>query len=228
MSLPLLNGMSRSKLLEIVGKTKFHFVKFAAGERIVNAGDPCTHLRFLLSGSVKSTTIYTNGSNGSSISVTQTMAAPSTLCIEHLFGPTTCYPCNVTTIENVNGLQISKADYIKLIANNQILNFNFLNALSALAQNKIENCAVYASGNINERIAYFIDTVTTKQSKDIIISPVNNSIADFFGCSESDFNASLVAFSALGLTNCSDSDITIRSRDEFLSLFRSMNKNKIS
>ncbi len=32
MSLPLLNGVSRTRILEIVGKTKFHFLKYLDGE----------------------------------------------------------------------------------------------------------------------------------------------------------------------------------------------------
>ena len=43
MELPLFKGVSRYKLSEIVGTTKFHFLKYLADETVVNAGDPCEH-----------------------------------------------------------------------------------------------------------------------------------------------------------------------------------------
>ena len=60
MSVPLLNGVSREKMLEITGKTKFHFVKYSAGEQIVSAGEQCSHIKLLISGSVTLTTEYFN------------------------------------------------------------------------------------------------------------------------------------------------------------------------
>lgn len=54
MELPLFKGVSRYKLSEIVGTTKFHFLKYLADETVVNAGDPCTHIVFIISGKAES------------------------------------------------------------------------------------------------------------------------------------------------------------------------------
>lgn len=217
MSLPLLNGMSRNKMLEIAGKTKFHFLKFEPNQKIITAGTPCTHLRFILSGSVVATTQYTSNI-GARIKVSQTIDAPTVLCLEHLFGPVTTYPCDITTIEKVNGLQITKSDYIKLISANQILNFNYLNALSTMAQNKMETIAVCSTINIQDRLAYFISMATKKQSRNIEISPVAGELSDFFCCTKDEFAYSLDALTTLGLANYSNSTLKIRSRDELLNI----------
>lgn len=218
MSLPLLNGMSRNKMLEIAGKTKFHFLKFEPNKQIITAGAPCTHLRFILSGSIICSTQYTGNSSDVTIKVSQTIDAPTVLCLEHLFGPVTTYPCDITTIDNANGLQITKSDYIKLISANQILNFNYLNALSTMAQNKLETIAICSTKNIQDKLAYFVSMATKKQSRNIEISSVTGELHDFFCCTKEEFESSLDALSTLGLINYSNSTLKICSRDEFLNI----------
>ena len=53
MELPLFKGVGFDKISEIIGTTKFHFLKYLEGETIVSAGDPCTHIRFVISGSAR-------------------------------------------------------------------------------------------------------------------------------------------------------------------------------
>ena len=54
MNLPLFRGVSRSRIAEVVGSAKFHFLKYPKGETVVRAGEECTHLAFVISGSVRS------------------------------------------------------------------------------------------------------------------------------------------------------------------------------
>ena len=53
MQLPLFQGVSRSKLLELVEKTRFHFLKYEEGEKVITRSESCSHLKFLLSGSLR-------------------------------------------------------------------------------------------------------------------------------------------------------------------------------
>ena len=107
MSIPLLTGVSKAKMLEISGKTKFHFVKFAKGEKLFSAGDPCTHINCILDGTVNTKTEFSNPMNGTSITLSQTFQAPTSLCIEYLFGTDTTFPCDATAIDNINVLKIN-------------------------------------------------------------------------------------------------------------------------
>ena len=50
MDLPLFQGVSREKLSELIEKTPFHFLKYADGEQIIASGEPCTHVKFIISG----------------------------------------------------------------------------------------------------------------------------------------------------------------------------------
>ena len=50
MALPLFSGVSYSKMSEVIGAIKFHFLKYLEGEQIVAAGEPCTHIKFIITG----------------------------------------------------------------------------------------------------------------------------------------------------------------------------------
>ena len=52
MELPLFKGVSHDKISELIETTKFHFLKYGNGETIIESGETCTHLRFLVSGSI--------------------------------------------------------------------------------------------------------------------------------------------------------------------------------
>ena len=145
MSVPLLNGVSREKMLEITGKTKFHFVKYAAGEKIASAGEQCSHIKLLVSGSVTLTTNYCNKRKNVSITVSQTLDAPAALAVEYLFGIATTYPCDITAITPVNVVQIEKFDYMKLISGNPILMLNYINF--ALVLRFLSNDEINLSGD---------------------------------------------------------------------------------
>ena len=49
MGLPLFRGVTRERMAETVGMAKFHFLKYLPGETVVTAGDPCTHIKFIIS-----------------------------------------------------------------------------------------------------------------------------------------------------------------------------------
>ena len=53
MDLPLFQGMSHEKVSELIEKTKFHFLKYKAGDCIISSGDDCGHVRFVVSGYVR-------------------------------------------------------------------------------------------------------------------------------------------------------------------------------
>ena len=48
--LPLFQGVTQERLRDVIEKIPFHFLKYRKGERILDSGDPCTHVRFVVSG----------------------------------------------------------------------------------------------------------------------------------------------------------------------------------
>ena len=53
LSLPLFLGMSRNDLHEAAGKARFDFQKIAEGQTIVEEGERCLSLYFLLTGDIQ-------------------------------------------------------------------------------------------------------------------------------------------------------------------------------
>ncbi len=156
MGLPLFKGVSRYKISEVVGMTKFHFLKYLEGETVVTAGDPCTHIIFIISGKLRVTIANSN----SRFKVSQTLEAPNVLAPEFLFGRAPFYPCTAVALEPVSILQISKTDYTKILNSDEIFLFNFLNILSRNAQKAVDGILAITTGSLEERIAFWIISLT--------------------------------------------------------------------
>ena len=75
LNLPLFAGVSRTKFSEIVGNTKFHFLKYMPGESMIKAGDVCTHVKFIISGAACISIANTNNR----FIVNQTLQAPAVI-----------------------------------------------------------------------------------------------------------------------------------------------------
>ena len=130
MGLPLFSGVTYEKMLEIIGNTKFHFLKFLGGETFIAEGEQCTHIKFIISGKVR----VSIANHDRRFTVSQTLTAPDVVAPEYIFGRSTVYPCSVVALEPTGVLQISKADYMKILNSDPIFLINYLNLLSMNAQ----------------------------------------------------------------------------------------------
>lgn len=81
MQLPLFQGVSTDKITALVEKLPFHFLKYRNAEQVLEAGDPCTHIKFIVSGKVRVEIPFTH----LKVSVLQTLASPHVLAAEYLF-----------------------------------------------------------------------------------------------------------------------------------------------
>ncbi len=214
MSLPLLNGVSRTRILEIVGKTKFHFLKYLDGEKIINAGDPCTHIKFILSGAVRSSV----SRNDQRFKVAQTLVAPSVIAPEFLFGKSPFYPATVTSIGSTGIMQIAKNDYLAMLTGDRVFMFNFLNMLSSSAQRSVEGILALTDGNLEERIAYWIVSLTQRDGKEIVMSCRQRDLYSLFGVQRSSLVAALQSLKDKDLIDFTQNEISVKSRSELLKL----------
>ena len=78
----LFQGMSLADLMQVAGHTKFGFSKLVSGKRLVREGDPCTHLIFLTSGTLRVDTL----SDDYTCRVSETVSAPYIIQPERIFG----------------------------------------------------------------------------------------------------------------------------------------------
>ncbi|MDE5646296.1 MAG: Crp/Fnr family transcriptional regulator [Muribaculaceae bacterium] len=221
LSLPLFAGTSRTKLEEIVGNTRFHFIKYTAGQPIINTGDSCSHVKFIISGSVR---ISISNANDR-FTVSQTLDAPEVIAPEYLFGRHTQYPCKATALTDTGIMQISKNDYTRLLKSDHVFMFNFLNMLSVKAQQAEEGIMSLNTGSLDERIAYWITSLTQGSAKDITLTARKRDLYSIFGMQRSSFFAALDRMKEAGMIDYDKNtdEIQVTSRKCLMNLLRQDN-----
>lgn len=217
LGLPLFKGVSCERISEIVGMAKFHFLKYLPGETIVSAGEPCTHIKFIISGQARFSVANSDGR----FKVSQTLDAPDVIAPEFLFGSATAYPCSGTAIEPTGILQISKADYLKILNIDQIFLFNYLNTLSMNAQKATQGILAVTTGNLEERIAFWIVALTQRRGHDIALTCRQRDLYSLFGVQRTSFLATLNSMRERGIITYDQNEIRINSRQELLEILNS-------
>lgn len=214
MELPLFKGVSFDRISEVVGMAKFHFLKYPEGDTIISAGQPCTHISFVISGKVRSTISSPDNRFG----VAQTLEAPDVIAPEFLFGKSTVYPCTVKALTPTGILQITKNDYLKILHTDQVFLFNFLNTLSMNAQKAVDGILALTDGSLEERIAFWIVALTQRSGKDVALTCRQRDLYSLFGVPRSSLVTALDNMKARGLIDYRPGEIRVNSRKDLLSI----------
>lgn len=217
MGLPLFSGVTYERMIEIIGNTKFHFLKYLADETFINEGDPCTHLKFIISGKVRASI----ANSDRKFVVSQTLEAPNVIAPEFVFGRSTLYPCTVTALEPTGVLQISKPDYMKILHSDPIFLINYLNILAMNAQKAVDGILSVATGSLEERIAFWIVALTQQGGKDIVMTCRQRDLYALFGVQRSSFIATLDGMKNRGLIDYSANEIKVHNRRDLIDILHS-------
>lgn len=214
MELPLFKGVSFDRISDIVGTTKFHFLKYTDRQPIVNAGDACTHIKFVISGAVRLTT----NNADARMRVCQTVKSPDVIAPDFLFGRFTHYPCSATAIGSAGILQIAKLDYLKILNSDDVFLINFLNTLSINAQKSVIGVLALTCGSLEERIAFWVLALTQRGSTDITLQCRQRDFYSMFGVQRSSFMATLDSMQQRGLLTYDQREIHFLSRPALVEL----------
>lgn len=217
MSMPFFHGVSMQKFSEILGKYRFHFIKFADKDRIISVGDPCTHLSVIISGKVR----ITVSSADNKVKISQTLGSPEPIYPDFFFGKSTHYPADVYAEGDCGIMQIEKRDYINIINSDNIFLFNFLNLLSMNAQLSTDGVIALTSGDLKKRIAYWIVALTQTNSTDIVMECRQRDLYAVFGVPRQSLVAALTEMKENGLLDFSTDRIEIRDRKSLSALLES-------
>lgn len=217
MGLPLFAGASHQKLSEIIGKYKFHFLKYTPGQSIVNAGDTCTHLKCVISGSVQLS--VTNETRR--FKVNQTLDAPDVIAPDFFFGKITHYPANATALTDAGIVQIDKNDYMRIITSDPIFLFNYLNLLSMNAQLSVEGVLALTSGSLEKRICYWIIALTQNNGRDIILECRHKDMYTVFGVPRQSLIAALDNLRQKGIIEYDANEVRVTDRRLLMDILNS-------
>ena len=148
---PLFQGMSRDDLEIVAGHTRFGFMKVAAGRQVISAGDPCTHLYFLINGTLKIETF----SDDSRYSVVEQMSSPYILQQESIFGYYQRYTHNFYALTDANFLTLDKEEVVRLSEDFLVFRLNLMNHLATQSQKLIQMQWRRSPLSLRERIVRF-------------------------------------------------------------------------
>jgi len=165
MQLPLFQGVGTDKITALVEKLAFHFLKYRNGEQVFAAGDPCTHIKFVVSGKVRLETTFPH----LRITMQQTVGNPHVLAAEYLFGRETVYPYTAISNGSCGILQLRKSDYIKMITSDKVFLFNILNYLSSGSQRSVQLPLAVKDGSVTEHLAMLVDAMTISGATDVCL-----------------------------------------------------------
>ena len=148
---PLFQGMSRDDLEIVAGHTRFGFQKVTAGRQIIHAGDPCTHLYFLINGTLKIETF----SDDSRYSVIEQISSPYILQQESIFGYYQRYTHNFYALTDANFLTLDKEEVVRLSEDFLVFRLNLMNHLATQTQKLIQMQWRRSPLSLRERIVRF-------------------------------------------------------------------------
>lgn len=214
MGLPLFAGASHEKISEVIGKYKFHFLKYTEGQTIVTAGETCTHLKCIISGSVSLT--ITNETRR--FRVRQTLNAPDVIAPDFFFGKITHYLAEAVALNDVGIVQIDKNDYMRIITSDPIFLFNYLNLLSMNAQLSVEGVLALTSGSLEKRICYWIIALTQNNGTDIMLECRHKDMYTVFGVPRQSLICALDNLRDMGIIEYDPGEIRVSDRRKLMEI----------
>ena len=216
MKLPLFQGVSQERIASLVEKMPFHFLKFADGEQVIEKGEECTHLKFVISGCAK----VVFSSDVARMSVTYIVDAPNVIAPDYLFGRYTSYPCDVFADGQCGILQIRKSDYIDILQSDKVFLFNILNYLSRNSQNRTMLIMKQSHGLIVERLVNMILATTNPASREITLDFKQKDLCLILGARRSSLVNALEELKKKGVVDYSVSRITVSDRRALVDLVK--------
>jgi CRP-like cAMP-binding protein len=164
--LPLFQGVSHERIKETIEKVPFHFLKFRKGERIIDNGDPCTHVRFIISGRI----LIEHESKALKFKISHELSAPEVIAPDYLFGLNTHYPFSAYALEECGILQVAKQDYVAMLQTDNVFLFNILNYLSRNSQQRKNQLLSMHNATVIERIVMLVSAFTSQRAANISLT----------------------------------------------------------
>ena len=211
--LPLFQGVSHERLSETVEKVPFHFLKFKRGEKIIDRGDQCTHVRFIISGKVK----LTYESRMLKFSISHELTGPEVIAPDYLFGLDTSYPFTLRAIEECGILQVSKNDYVAMLQTDKVFLYNILNYLSRNSQSFKTQMLNAEHLTVTERLVMLVSAFTSQKAKNIVLEYRQRDLCRILGARRPALITTLDELSGKGLIEVpSNSSIVVVDRQQLL------------
>jgi len=220
--LPLFQGISREKLGETIEKVPFHFLKFKKGERFIECGDACTHVKFIVSGRI----LLEHISNTLKFKISHELVAPEVIAPDYLFGLDTCYPFNAYAIEDCGILQLAKQDYVSMLQSDNVFLFNILNYLSRNSQVQKTQFLNLDKASVIERFVVLVSIFTTQKAENIVLTFKQRDLCRLLGARRPAYVSAINYLLEKDLISLPDNSmIIVNDRKQLLELLKDNENN---
>jgi CRP-like cAMP-binding protein len=175
--LPLFQGLSFRELSEIVEWMKMDFYQFRSGDNLVNQGDKCTSITFVISGVVCAEYMDAKGR----FVLSETLASPLVLEPYNIYGMHQSYTRTYWMKTDGGGLVIPKNVFNELLRRYQIIRTNFMNTICTRLQYHEKEMSNLAMLNIRGKILKTIMSVSCTSKGHKLLKIKMETLADIIG-----------------------------------------------
>ncbi|WP_321332823.1 Crp/Fnr family transcriptional regulator [uncultured Bacteroides sp.] len=199
LQLPLFQGLCHEDFTNILEKVKLHFTKHRMGETIVNSGEVCDKLIFLLKGEIMSL----SSPEECNFTYTEYFEAPYLIEAYSLFGMRVHYTSSYVARTEVQTISISKSFVLSELFKYDIFRLNYMNIISNRAQIVYDRLWKCPSKTLGEKIIDFILLRTEKPSGEKKLKIRMEDIAIYVDDTRLNVSRVLNEFQAMGLLTLS-------------------------
>lgn len=212
LKLPLFSGMSKNELTQVVTETKFEFVSVVAKKTLIREGDACTHIYFLLDGTLHMTTTP----DDRRFAVTETVTAPEILQPEYSFGMTQRFNSTFVAATDCCMLRIRKNDITTLIEHFDVFRINLINMLAMQSQRQRHHLWRATLTDARRKVVRFFETHCYRPAGEKLLTIRMQQIADDIGETRRDVSNELNRLQDEGLITLSRGQIHIPALERLL------------
>lgn len=150
LQLPLFQGLNNEDFSGIVEKAKIHFIKYAAEESLLEKGEPCKGLLFILQGRYAITTHTADRR----CAMTEEFEAPSLIEPQALLGMNLTYASSYRAVTELSAIRLDKQFVIGTLFQYEICRINFMNMVSNRAQQCHKRLWLLPQPGLDARLAH--------------------------------------------------------------------------
>lgn len=212
LELPLFQGMSRNDLEQVITSTKFRQFNMSKGKTVVDEGDTCDSLIFLVNGTISAT----GRADDNGYSITETFSAPEILQPERIFGLTQRYTRIIKTVNDCSFISLGKMETLALADNYDIFRLNMLNIVCTKSQRLTRFPWRIKPKDIRHKIVRFIETRCLRPAGEKLVCIKMERLSDEIGESRLNVSRELNAMNAEGAISLRRGEIRVFALEKLI------------
>ena len=213
LSLPLFQGMSQTDFNSLLQKIRLDFIRYEDGDVIIEKGNRCGSLAFLLNGTVESSR---SGMDGN-FTFSELIEAPFLIEPYSMFGRAGSYQRTYTAIGSCSFLMVDKQYIYTELGKYNICRMNLLNILSGRVQQLDSHIWSLDGMSLRERIIRFIKGLSDIQSGQKRLAIKMNDLATLMDATRLNVSRELNALEKDGIISLRRKEIFIPALENLIS-----------